>query len=337
MNTLPLINSKPLFLDRTFPSLPAANDANYNESKETYTAGSTPENLGLMDPALMAKKAKATPKREGLQMGAKALALFGAFSAIVGLAGCGSPPPAPKTETVTKTTEAQAPAEAATEVTAAEIKREAPFSEGRELLLNRSERVTAGQFNPDPSMATEIRGKRAVYEESYIATLVDRDVTQVPEGAPRFTAVGADESQSSKLYFNGELQPAEWGGGTVKSGNFATRPTRMNGRGAGISDKITQHQLSCVYNLEEAATIDGVQLEPGMYRLITLAPSSNVATRAMDRGVCPGHRLESTGSGISGDYQPVQTNKDGEQLYVNADDIVQIWTLTAQEAAQYQN
>lgn len=286
--------------------------------------------LDLMDPSQMLRKAQENGGRKGLQLASKGLALMGAFSALVGLAGCGAPPAPQAVETVSQV---QTP-ETTSDLAAEQIQ-EASFSEGRTLLLDRSERVRSGQFNPDPAMASETRGQRQVYEESYIADLLDRDLTQISDGSPAFTATGADETQSSKLYFDADLNPAEWGGGTLKSENFLTRPTRMMGRGSGISDNVTQHQLSCIYNLDEAATIDGVQLEPGMYRLITLEPSSNVATPSMHRGVCPGHRLVQGDSGFSGDYKPVQTSPDGEQLHVNTEDIVQIWTLTEAEATQY--
>ena len=110
----------------------------------------------------------------------------------------------------------------------------------------------------------------------------------------------------------------------------------MNGRGAGIRDEVSQYHLSCVYRLENEATIDGVKLEPGVYRLISMEPASRVATQSMQRGVCPGHRLKPSGSGISGDYVPTQQSKDGEALHVNPDDILQIWSLNAEEAARYE-
>jgi hypothetical protein len=109
----------------------------------------------------------------------------------------------------------------------------------------------------------------------------------------------------------------------------------MNGRGAGLRDEISQYQLSCIYRLEQAATLDGVDLDAGLYRLVVLEPTSNVATPSMQKGVCPGHRLEASGSGFAGDFVPKQESPEGEQLKVNPDDIVQIWSLTAEEAAEY--
>lgn len=283
-------------------------------------------------------------KMSGKQVGAIALGVVGTFGVLVGIAANsgGAPPQPAPAEVVTEITQPASVSEALqTETPVAPVQRvvqsEPSFSEGRELLVDRSHLVRSDRFAPDPSQAVEVRGNRPVYEESYISSLLDRDLTEVPTDGPSFTAVGADQGQSSKLYFDGDLNPADWGGGTIKTGDFFTRPSRMNGRGAGIMDGITQHQLSCIYRLEQDATVDGVNLEAGLYRLVVMEPSSNVATNHMQRGVCPGHRLETTGSGISGDYRPTQYSPSGDQLRVNHNDIVQIWSLTAKEQASFLN
>ena len=215
-----------------------------------------------------------------------------------------------------------------------EVKQEARFEDGRELLVSRPQLVHADQFAPDPSQAIAQRGSIITYDEAYIDSLVSRNLTEVPQGQPSFTAEGVDPGQRSKLYFDSDLQPTSWGYGAVKTGNFNTRPSRMNS-GMGLRDEIIQHQISAVYRLENQAEMDGVTLEPGLYRLITLEASSRVATPNMHRSVAPGHRLVPSGSGFANDFKPVQTDEAGRPLKVNPDDIVQVWTLTAEEAAEY--
>ena len=284
-------------------------------------------------------------KLSGFQVAAMGLGTLVAFGGLIGVATSGggnpSPPPAPAVEkeaAPVATEQSQTPEVdlAATETKQAEPEVEKKFSDGRTLLLDRSDRVHSGQFNPDPAQAVDFRANRPVFEESYISSLLDRDLTTVPEGSPRFTAAGVDKNQGSKIYFDSDMQEVGFGYGTMKTGDFMTRPTRMKGRGSGIRDEISQYHLSCVYRLEEAATIDGVKLDAGVYRLITMEPASRVATPSMQRGVCPGHSLKPSGSGISGDYVPTQQSKEGENLHVNPSDIVQIWSLTAEEAANYQ-
>lgn len=285
-----------------------------------------------------AARAETRAQMSGLQVGALALGVLAAFGGIIGVATSGGTPtpPAPSPVQLERSTTTQSSTPVELAKPAQEVQEQPSFSEGRSLLVDRSAKVRSGQFNPDPAQATEMRGSRPLFEESYISSLLDRDLTELPESAPRFTALGVDEGQSSKIYFDTDLNPVGFGYGNVKSESFLTRPSRMNGRGAGLNDQISQYQLSCIYRLENSVELDGVRLEPGVYRLITMEPTSQVATPAMQRGVCPGHRLIPTGSGFAGDYKPVQTNQDGQTQFVNPDDIVQVWTLSPAEAARYQ-
>ena len=265
-------------------------------------------------------------------------ALAGTLGAAVGLSGPPSSRPTPAVEVhkeAPQQVEAQKEIDLAAPVAATQEVKQAPrFEDGRELLVSRPHLVKADQFAPDPSQAIAQRGTRISYDEAYIDSLVSRNLTEVPEGQPSFTADGVDPGQRSKLYFDGDLQPTEWGYGAIKTGNFFTRPSRMKS-GNGLQDEITQHQISAVYRLESQAEMDGVTLEPGLYRLITLEASSRVATPSMHRSVAPGHRLVPSGSGFQNDFKPVQTDEAGRPLKVNPDDIVQVWTLTPEEAAQY--
>lgn len=299
------------------------------------------ESTNLFEPKWVSSAVDETEaKLSGGQVALLGLGVLAAFGGAVGAVVSFSSqapitPVKPKVEHAVSHSQISTPSKVELAKPAA-IEKRPDFSEGRTLLVDRSSKVHAHQFDPDPSMALEMRGSTPLFDESYIADLVNRDLTNVPEGAPRFTALGVDSSQSSKVYFDADLKPVEFGHGSLKSGKFFTRPTRMNGRGAGITDNITQYHLSCVYRLTQPATVDGVKLEPGVYRLISMDPASNVATPSMQRSVCPGHTLVPSGSGISGDYVPRQQTKEGETLHVNPDDIVQIWTLTEQEAAKYQ-
>ena len=266
-------------------------------------------------------------------------ALAGTLGAAVGISG---PPSSNRPEPAVEVAkDAPQHVEAQTEIDLAapaaetqQVKQEARFEDGRELLVSRPHLVKADKFAPEPSQAIAERGSIITYDEAYIDSLFNRNLTEVPEGQPSFTAEGVDPSQRSKLYFDADLKPTEWGYGAVKTGNFNTRPTRMKS-GMGVRDEIAQHQISAVYRLESQAEMDGVTLEPGLYRLITLEASSRVATPSMHRSVAPGHRLVSGDSGVPNDFKPVQTDEAGRPLKVNPDDIVQVWTLNAEEAAQY--
>lgn len=310
-----------------------------NEPKDSFVFSQS-ESAPIKYEASWAPSTRSAETRAKLSGGQVALLGLGTLAAFGGVVGAfvsstaPTPPSAPQTENVPQIQTPTAPAEI--ELARTETVQEKKFSDSRTLLLDRSDRVHANQFAPDRSMASEVRGNTPVYEESYIAGLVNRDLTSVPEGAPRFTALDVDPNQGSKIYFDSHLNSVDYGYGSIKSEKFFTRPTRMNGRGSGITDEITQYHLSCIYRLEEPTTIDGVQLDAGVYRLVTLAPASRVATPSMQRSVCPGHTLLPTGSGIAGDYMPSQQNKSGEALRVNPDDIVQVWTLTPEEAVKYQ-
>lgn len=278
-------------------------------------------------------------KMSGFQIAALALGTVAALGGMIGAVVSTAPSSAPVVESVEAQAETETTQEVDLAVEVAEtqaVQEEAPqFSDGRELLIDRSDLVHAQQYQPDPGQAISQRGKFTTYAESYIQSLVDRNVTEVPEGAPSFTAHGVDSGQSSKIYHDAELNEVGFGYGSVKSGEFFTRKSNMN-RGNGLRDEIIQHQLSAVYRLEAPATMDGVRLDPGLYRVVALSPSSRIATPSMHRAVAPGHRLVPTGSGFANDYKPVQTSETGEALRVNPDDIVQVWSLTEAEQAQFQ-
>ena len=312
------------------------------EPQDTFQASSSQDTPKTYQPSWAAARSeKNKAKLSGFQIGALALGTVAAFAGMLG-AAVGTMPSSTPSQAPEAAVETQTEVEQSREVDlAAEVaetavvQEEAPqFSDGRELLVDRSDRVHAQQFQPDPGQAIEHSAKFTTYGEEYIQSLVNRDLTQVPDGQPSFTAHGVDSGQSSKIYHDADLNEADWGYGSIKSGDFFTRPTRMN-RGRGIRDEIIQYQLSAVYRLEAPATMDGVQLEPGLYRVLALSPSSRVATPNMHKAVAPGHRLVPTGSGIANDFVPRQTDENGEALRINPDDIVQVWTLTEAEQAQF--
>lgn len=285
-------------------------------------------------------------KSTGLTIGAIALGAVGLTSALFGIVNSGGSVPSqpvrePEVEQVKETPtsmDIESKIELASEVGETQVveEKKPSFEDGRELLVDRSERVKAEQFQPDPSDAIAQRKSIITFSESHIRSLVDRNLTEVPEGAPSFTAHGVDPGQSSKLYFDADLQPAEFGKGSLRTGGFHTRPDRMK-VGMGIRDQIVQYQLSGIYKLENQVTMDGVTLEPGLYRVTSLAPASRVTTKQMHHAVAPGHRLVTGDSGFRGDYKPVQVDENGTPLKVNPDDIVQIWSLTEAEAAEFSN
>lgn len=251
------------------------------------------------------------------------LLAIGGLGVATGLAGCGEAPPKPKAET------SQVQQQAA----AAAVVEEPHFSEGRELLVDLSHRAENPEFLPDPAQQVDFRG-RPIFAEDYISSLVDRDLTGSEIQGPRFTSVGADESQISKIYFDRHMEEAGFGRFARSHDGFATRLSR-HPDGGGITDRITQHHLSCIYRLEADAEIGGVQLEGGkLYRVTSMDPS-NYTMREMDKAVCPGNRLVRPKGGTQWDIEVVQQNDQGEQLYVNPADILQVWTLTEAEAARY--
>lgn len=270
-----------------------------------------------------------------LSGGQVALLGFGLLAAAAGAVGAivvnmpSSPPPASQSQPV----EQPAPAEQTAPVA------QPGFFDNRDLLVDLSARATHPEFLPDPAFAVDQRGSLLVFEESYIAPLVNRDLTaaQLPEGAPRFTSAGGDTSQMSKVYIDATMGEADFGEMALKHGNHLTRPTRMRGQGAGISDQIGQHHLSCIYRLESDAVVGGVQLKGGqLYRVTVMDPHSRAVTRDMDRAVCPSNRLvRPADAPTPWDIAVVQTNDQGDTLYVNPADILQVWTLTPSEAARY--
>ncbi|MCA9795262.1 MAG: hypothetical protein KC910_25810 [Candidatus Eremiobacteraeota bacterium] len=265
-----------------------------------------------------------------LSGGQMALLGFAVLASAAGAVGAvvsnlpSSPPPTSQSQPVEQAAPTESPVPVA----------KPGFFDNRELLVDLSSRATNPEFLPDPSFAVEERGSLLVFEESYIAPLVDRDLTaaQLPEGAPRFTSAGADTSQMSKVYIDAQMREAQFGDMALKHGAHLTRPTRMNGRGSGISDQIGQHHLSCIYRLESDAVVGGVQLKGGqLYRVTVMDPHSRAVTRPMDRAVCPSNRLLATAMDVS----VLQSNEQGDTLYVNPADILQVWTLTPGEAARY--
>ncbi len=247
-----------------------------------------------------------------------------AISATGALAGCNSsePPPRKVETSTTQTVEEKKP----------------HFSEGRTLLVDMRERATNPEFLPDPAHSVEQRGQFPVYEQAYIDTLVNRDLTaaELPAGAPRFTSMGADDSQMSKLYFGSDMEEVGFGNPAIRRQDIRTRPHRRPGQGAGITDGVTQHHLSCIYRLEEDAVINGVELEGGkLYRVLMMDPS-NYTVKEMDKAVCPSNRLvRPENAATQWDIEVIQTNDQGETLYANPADILQVWTLTESEAARY--
>lgn len=324
----------------TSPPGKSAGDQSLPVDSVTFSSGNPEADAPITyQPSWTGARPKDTKARmTGFQAGALILGSMAALAGVFGVVALSGPTPTsrPSVEAVKET---QQRTESEVELAAPiaetrEVRQEARFEDGRELLVSRPGLVGAQKFLPDPSQAIAQRGNFTTYSEEYIDSLVNRNLTEVPTGQPSFTAHGVDPGQSSKLYFDAQLQPTDWGYGAVRSGDFFTRPTRMK-QGNGLRDEITQHQISAVYRLEERAEMDGVTLEPGLYRLITLEASSRVATPSMHRSVAPGHRLVPTGSGFANDFKPVQTDEAGRPLKVNPEDIVQVWTLTAEEAAQY--
>ncbi len=258
------------------------------------------------------------PKLNGFQKGAVVVGLGLTGLTVIGaVSGGGKAPEPPRTRVSrpVQTQEVEAPVS---------LVETAEPSDAREVLVDLSHRAHAQAFLP---------GTSKVYEEAYIQTLVERDLarSELAEDSPKFTALGVDDNQATKIYLDANLEEVGWGKGTSNYGDFFTRPTRMNGNGSGIRDRIIQYHLSCVYRLEEDTVFHGVELPAGLYRVVTMEPASQVATPHMQHGVCPGHRLKPSGSRIPGDYVPTQTLENGEAAYLNRMDILQIQTLSEKD------
>lgn len=140
----------------------------------------------------------------------------------------------------------------------------------------------------------------------------------------RFTAKGVDDSQLSKEYHEPDtLETRQEGHKTIKHKNRSMMCAKeKNDKCRSKFPVETQHSvLSCVYRNEA----DGQ-----LYRVVQRSESYS-QTKAMKRNVCGGHDLRIT----DGVWTPHQESKDGDTLYVNPDNIVQVRTLTEAEQAKY--
>jgi hypothetical protein len=128
---------------------------------------------------------------------------------------------------------------------------------------------------------------------------------QLPPGSPRFTAAKFDPVQASKLYPEGQVAHLMTGG--IKE----CTDTDWAGECQKTRDNLILYKhISCKYRNEETGE---------KVRILQRSPF-HMRTPEMEKSVCGGHRLVKDEWG----YQPVQTDSQGQTLYLNPSYIVKV-------------
>ena len=137
-------------------------------------------------------------------------------------------------------------------------------------------------------------------------------------GDRRFTALGVDSNQASKWYHHpGSLEVDDnHTGRRTPEGDPIRECTNLRRDGSGCNtakpNQISYTPLSCLYRDEADGEI---------YRVIHKSLQHNY-TQAMHRNVCGGHELNYSSAQMT--YTPSQTNAEGQQLYLNPNNILAI-------------
>ncbi len=161
---------------------------------------------------------------------------------------------------------------------------------------------------------------------------------------PRFTAMGVDSSQMTKLY-HGSSQPFAF----VESPEIAQKEDVQHCRkdvkatigpdgkeqkicvGGFKNATVKAVNLSCVYKNENDGKLYRVLQSSKFFE----APFHKGGTPAMQQKVCGGHVLESKNEGGFSTWSPKQVDKAGSQLYLNPEHIIKATPISAEEKAKF--